>query len=95
MAKNKNKKVGVTKEKKVITPAPAVDTTTTVENPAAAPEAEPAKKEPSKKAGKKPTTTPATKVNVVTVGDLTEAATNYNSKQQGGLDANHQVDILL
>ena len=95
MSKNKNKKVGVTKEKKVITPAPAVDTTTTVENPAAAPEAEPAKKEPSKKAGKKPTTTPATKVNVVTVGDLTEAATNYNSKQQGGLDANHQVDILM
>ena len=38
MSKNKNKKVGVTKDKKVITPAPAVDTTTTVENPAAAPD---------------------------------------------------------
>lgn len=93
----KNKKAGVTKkEPNKVIPAPAVDTTTTVENSTVtAPEAEPVKKEPSKKVSKKQTSAPATRVNVVTVGDLTEVATNYNSKQQGGLDANHQVDILM
>ena len=85
----KNKKPGVATKPANITPAPAVDTTAT--DAPAAPVVEPATKAP-KKETKKPVA-PATKVDVIQIGEFTEMATKYNSRQQG-LDANHQIDML-
>ena len=85
----KNNKVGA--KKSVITSAPTVDKKETAQVAPAITAAEPTKKDPKKDT--KPVA-PATRVNVVQVGDLAEMATGYNSRQQGGLDANHQIDLL-
>ena len=89
MSKNKSKKVQGVK-KPSIAPAPAVEAP--VAEQSAAPVNEPTKKDPKKDTKK--TVAPATKVNVVQVGDLAEMAAGYTSRQQGGLDANHQIDLL-
>lgn len=94
MSKN-NKGKKVTPKTKVIPTAPKVETpaATATEQPAAEPIQQPAapQQEPAKKDAKKLT---QTKVNVIQVGDLQKAAMDYRTGKGGGLDANHQVELL-